>query len=63
MQATSGTKTAMWFNLFGGIVSVLSSVAWPELIGASGGYVASGLLIANAALHAFTGNAPVVGGK
>jgi hypothetical protein len=61
MQPTSGTKTAVWLNLAGGLVAFLSSVAWPELIGPAGGYVASGLLVANAALHAFTGNAPVIG--
>lgn len=57
---TNGTKTSIWLNLLGGVLTALAAVSWAPL-GQAGTWVASGILIINAALHAVTGNAPVVG--
>lgn len=62
MQPTTGTKTSMWINLLGGFGMLFAGTDWVGLIGKPGSYIAFAVMAANAVLHAFTGNTPVIGG-
>ena len=60
MNATQGTKTAVWLNLLAGLATLIASWATPDTIIALAGSKAAGYatgisLLLNYFLHAFTG--------
>lgn len=63
--ATVGTKASIAVNALTAAFGAAQLVDWVNVIpgGQKGAYVALGVALANSALHAFTGNSPVVGKK
>jgi len=64
MTATTGTKASIWANVAVGLFAVLDQSGIINLVPPQYGMWATlAMTLANAGLHAMTGNAPVVGGK
>ena len=61
MQATSGTSMSMWANIFGAVAT--GAMGAVQFLPPQYAWVGALIFGANAALHATTGNAPIVGGK
>lgn len=63
MTPTSGTKVAMWLNIFTAVAGAAGYIGaipgMPPAVSAAA-LILGGL---NGVLHATTGNAPIVGGK
>lgn len=59
MQPTNGTSYAMWANILGTLAT--SAMGITQFLPPQYAWVGAAIFGVNAALHAATGNAPIVG--